>query len=852
MKYIKLGLLFFVIAMFGFTALSPLDNYISKMRFNEVERFPEKTYIHTDKPFYTTKDTIWFKNYLVNGITHKQTTKSNVVYVELISPKDSILYHKKFYVADNTYSAPGEIAINPKWEAGEYQLRSYTNYMRNQEEGFFFKKSIQIEREEEPKEALAFIDNKKLNASVKDLKIDDQKKNLGKIKLIFYPEGGNVLANVINKFGIKATDEKGNGVKVIGAIKEKGKDEVITSFRTFDFGLGNMAFIPKENVQYTAEIQLNGKIQRYVLDQASTNGVQLNINNNSESLSLKVTANNVSLKDYFLIGHIRGKLFYTKKIEVDRKTVSYKLITKDLPNGVTHFTLFDANGKPKSERLVFIDNYKSSSKVRIILNKKEFKKRDLVSYNVEVLDTLNVKKNASLSLSVTQKNVVPLLTRENIKSWLLLNSDLKGEIPNAAVFFDPQKSVNEKAYLLESLMLTHGWRRFKWEDYLAEEYKKLGFEPEKGITISGKVLALDKEVYNKEIETTMILLGKGVFSEKQKVKANAKFEFKNIVIKDTTEAILQAKALGVKAKKEKKIKFLLDKKSTNRPKIISSVKATSEKENLFFENYKKIKNYINQVNFTLTGSSQLDEVIIEGKKRNEAEDYYDDIVSGFSNAEYTYPSDRIIVDSLIGSETLTVFDLLSRVPGVRVIGNNRVSIRGGSVSSSGSVNAISELDVDDSSEGGPLFLLDGFEISIEEIGFLSGSDILLVDVLKGNDAAGFGSRGANGVIAIYSKIDSDIIVEKEKPGIVNFTLTPFYKAREFYDKNYFKVDDTQIIEPDHRTTLHWNPAANAYKNHIVNKVFYTGDQLGVYQFELEGITEDGELIYETTEIEIVE
>jgi len=842
MKYIKLGLLFFVIAMFGFTALSPLDNYISKMRFNEVERFPEKTYIHTDKPFYTTKDTIWFKNYLVNGITHKQTTKSNVVYVELISPKDSILYHKKFYVADNTYSAPGEIAINPKWEAGEYQLRSYTNYMRNQEEGFFFKKSIQIEREEEPKEALAFIDNKKLNASVKDLKIDDQKKNLGKIKLIFYPEGGNVLANVINKFGIKATDEKGNGVKVIGAIKEKGKDEVITSFRTFDFGLGNMAFIPKENVQYTAEIQLNGKIQRYVLDQASTNGVQLNINNNSESLSLKVTANNVSLKDYFLIGHIRGKLFYTQKIEVDRKTVSYKLITKDLPNGVTHFTLFDANGKPKSERLVFIDNYKSSSKVRIILNKKEFKKRDLVSYNVEVLDTLNVKKNASLSLSVTQKNAVPLLTRENIKSWLLLNSDLRGEIPNAAVFFDPQKSVNEKAYLLESLMLTHGWRRFKWEDYLAKEYKELGFEPEKGITISGKVLALDSEIYGKQIETTMLLVGKGLWSEKQKVKANAKFEFKNIVVHDSTEAVLQAKAMGVKSKKEKEIKFLIDEGSKGKPKIMPLVKAASDRENLFFENYKKIKNYRNQVNFTLTGVNQLNEVVLEGKKRDETEDYYDDLVSDIVS-EYLFPSDRIIVDSLVGKETLSVFDLLRRVAGVRVIGEDRVSIRGGAVSSGAS---------DSSSASGPLFLLDGFEIGIEEVAFLSGDNISLIDVLKGNDTAGFGSRGANGVIAIYSRPNSGILIKKERPGIVNFTLTPFYKAREFYNKNYFKVDDTQIIEPDHRTTLHWNPAADAYKNHIVNKVFYTGDQLGVYQFELEGITEDGELIYETTEIEIVE
>jgi len=43
--------------------------------------------------------------------------------------------------------------------------------------------------------------------------------------LNFYPEGGNILANVINKIGIKATNTKGDGVKVVGKIKEKGKEK---------------------------------------------------------------------------------------------------------------------------------------------------------------------------------------------------------------------------------------------------------------------------------------------------------------------------------------------------------------------------------------------------------------------------------------------------------------------------------------------------------------------------------------------------------------------------------------------------------------------------------------------------
>jgi len=78
MKYVKLFLIINVVIILGFKASSPIANYINTLKLNEAERFPEKTYIHTDKPYYTTKDTIWFKNYLVNGITHKSMFKLNL------------------------------------------------------------------------------------------------------------------------------------------------------------------------------------------------------------------------------------------------------------------------------------------------------------------------------------------------------------------------------------------------------------------------------------------------------------------------------------------------------------------------------------------------------------------------------------------------------------------------------------------------------------------------------------------------------------------------------------------------------------------------------------------------------
>jgi|GEM_PF-3502841 len=44
----------------------------------------EKVYLHTDKPYYSAGEDIWFKTYLVNATTHLPYTKSRFVYVELI------------------------------------------------------------------------------------------------------------------------------------------------------------------------------------------------------------------------------------------------------------------------------------------------------------------------------------------------------------------------------------------------------------------------------------------------------------------------------------------------------------------------------------------------------------------------------------------------------------------------------------------------------------------------------------------------------------------------------------------------------------------------------------------------
>src|SRR4051812_22472355 len=87
------GLLFLIalsFSVFAQTDTVSLNTIIKKtVKLNNEHPF-EKVYLHFDKPYYAIGDTIWFKAYVTIDI-HQPSALSKVVYVDLISSKDSIV-----------------------------------------------------------------------------------------------------------------------------------------------------------------------------------------------------------------------------------------------------------------------------------------------------------------------------------------------------------------------------------------------------------------------------------------------------------------------------------------------------------------------------------------------------------------------------------------------------------------------------------------------------------------------------------------------------------------------------------------------------------------------------------------
>ena len=103
----------------------------------------EKIYIQTDKPYYVVEDTIWMKAYVVNAQIH-QPSPSNFVYIELINRLDSV--EKRIKIRKENHAFCGYITLDKKLIPGEYVLRAYTNWMRNESPDYFFQKTITIGR----------------------------------------------------------------------------------------------------------------------------------------------------------------------------------------------------------------------------------------------------------------------------------------------------------------------------------------------------------------------------------------------------------------------------------------------------------------------------------------------------------------------------------------------------------------------------------------------------------------------------------------------------------------------------------------------------------------------------------
>ncbi|PXX29757.1 MG2 domain-containing protein [Arenibacter sp. ARW7G5Y1] len=788
-----------------------LEDYVNNLG-------PEKVYIQTDKDFYTIGDTIWFKSYLVNGVNHLSSDLSKVVHVEILDTNDSLVKKRKLYTDKGSVS--GDIEIDDSIVEGNYHIRAYTKYMLNNDAKFLFLKEIPILAR-----PVATNDTSSLAALNTIVKIGQEKEvpnpQISKPIVQFSPEGGNLVTGLPSGIGLNITNENGIGIALKGKIIDQDGNK-INSFETNHLGVGLVSFTPGTAINYLAEIDIDGNLYRYSVPTALNQGYTMQLKNLGNHIIIKVSTNiDQGLMGTSVVGHLRGKVFlkYAKKYS-DKTSYLIKFPTSKLSDGVAHFTLFNQDGEPMCERLTFVENQSNTVNLTLKTDKTNYSLREKVMLEMSLTDNHGKPLQGDFSISVAMNNSYKK-DAANIKSWLLLISDMGKTLGNSNSLFNQDASISKN--ILDMSMLSQRWQRFSWGSLLLDKPgTAIEFIPEKGILIKGVTKAFDNPYQPRKALTTLSILGPDVYQVKSLTDTQGKFSFGPLVFFDSVEAFINASTTI--PNKNEKIAIHLDTSKVqvyiDNPMVPSLHKKTVPIQKELMEYRDKVGDL--QYSPRVTA---LSEVVVKARQKT-SKDRIEEELNKMT--VYGPAQNRLFPDSIPGRKSRTVFDLLIGMAGTRVIGtfpNQGVRIRGTSSLSN---------------SGDPLYTIDGVPVTADFVQGMSVNDILFVDVLKGGEAAFFGSRGANGVVAIYTDRGRSFdFKQKENFGVTNIIVEGFYKARKFYSPIYGGRQKTDRIKSDYRTTLYWNPEIVVNDNISTYFSFFTGDVPGEFTIKVEGITANG-------------
>ena len=779
---------------FSFFFISTLlaQNFDQTIEKYSTDYVQERMYLHYDKAAYAPGETVWFKAYLMETLYPSEGSKT--FYADWTDDKGKLLYRTVSPIIDGTTNGQFEV---PAGYTGKYlHVKAYTKWMLNFDSSFLYQKDIRI------------LQTNPAGASAKAPAIVPQ--------MAFFPEGGELINSQVNKIAFKANDQFGRPVKIKGIVQNKA-GTVIDSLRVQHDGMGFIYITPQPNDAYTARWKdEKGVSFTTELPAAKPTGVVLQVSTIKDKRYFMVTATTgqgFTPSSVYIVGTMSQNQVFRITKDLNAGEVKGVIPTKDLPSGILTITVFDDKWKPLAERITYINNEEYLFRPELEVLHWGLNKRARNEVQVSIPDSLV----ANLSVSVTDSGIESD-TSDNIISHLMLTGELKGKIYNPAYYLsNTSDSISRH---LDLIMLTHGWRRFNWEDVANGKFPVISYPRDTTyLTLSGRLFgALPSEmrdnlsiilfVKQKEAEGNIMLLP---------IEANGTFNDPNVILFDTANIYYQFP----KGKKlnDVTVKFLEGRMSPL---------AWSAPANGFYSNW--LSDTAGSYRHAMLANQQalllkqyegklLENVIVKSKTASPMQLMDQKYASGFFAGGDGYQFD--LVNDPLAMSSLNIFTYLQgKVAGLQVNnatgGTPSLTWRGGS----------------------PALYLNEMQGDPEMLSGIPVSDIAYIKVFRPPFMGGF--NGANGAIAIYTKRGDDVKPAPGK-GLSSSTVTGYTEIRQFYSPNYstFSPDNEKT---DIRTTLYWNPQLiTTATNRKAVFTFYNNDITKAFRVVIEGFTKDGRL-----------
>lgn len=747
----------------------------------------EKLYLQIDRESYFSGQTIWFKGYFMSSFV--PSGKSSTLYVELLNQQSDIIVRGIFpaYLSISI----GQLDLPENTPAGTYQLRAYSPLMMNQPD-FIFHKRITIAGKEAKKKEVSAAENKN--------------------QLLFFPEGGNMVSGLLNVVAFKATGKNGLPLDVAGEIRND-KGASITSFKVMHDGMGTFPIIPIEGDSYFAVIA--GSEEKYPLPQQTKNGISINVRATPQGKQFRIqtNSNEPAFKPAYMIGQMENEIIFRQPFSDDKKEINGLIPTSDFYSGILHITVFNKDDMPLAERLTFIDNreYILPGTLQVDTLDTDARKRN--RFSILLKDTVI----GNFSVSVTDADYENEPNRpQNIYSWFLLNSNIKGYVHNSSYYFNSTSETAKNA--IDLVMMTHGWTRFKWTDVAQNKLPPPQFKDPGYINLKGRVMIegskrplADKDiiVMMRAEDTSLRKNGTPRFIH---TDSSGYFNIDSIIFYDKMKILFS----DVRGKKSKYITVKLQGDSLNRKYPIPPLTTLPFDSNTTINTAKMMSAYND---YSKAAGLTLENITVKARQKTEQEKLDEQYASGLFAGGINSRTLDLRNENFSGS----IFQYLQgRIAGLMVSGapgNYVLSFRGGGLGG-----------------GNVSLFLDEMPVDASMIESISVNQIAMVKLLPNTVA----TPGGGTALAIYMKKGIDLSTSLESPTDI-ITYNGYTIVKEFYNPDYDKQPDNE--KADNRLTLTWQPAMFvADADPKIPVIFYNNDRTKRFKIVAEGITEDGRML----------
>ena len=738
-----------------------------------------------DRENYAAGEIIWFNCYIYSE--YLPGTISTTIFVEFINHSSATLVRKVSPVVNG--SSSGQIELPDTLTTGYYTIRAFTLSMLNQPD-YLYNKRI-------------FIYGKKAPVSPVSETAP---------RMEFFPEGGNFVVGLGNPVAFKLTNANGLPLNGKGVIKTS-LDKTVAEFSTYHDGMGMFELAATAGESYYAILE--GSDKRYNLPVSAEKGIVFSLMNHPQGSFFDIQENTDPAQEpAYMIGHMQHQVVFRQELKATRQGV---INTQKLHSGILLVTVFNNTGQPLAERICFVNNKEYRQDATLITDTLSFAGKGKNRFRLSLKDSVD----GSFSISVYDPEYsISKIREENILSSMLLTSDLKGYIHNPSYYFS--ETNDSLAAALDLVMMTNGWRRFKWNDIVTTPVPAVKYQDVAYITLRGKATLRDSKRPFTEKPLLLVVFHADSTRNSQIISTDkdGNFVLPSMVFYGKSRLFFS----DIRGKKSQFIDVHLSADSLTRNYTLPGNYVYSGVKTTVVANEQKLKEIYDLI--AKESGLMLEGITLKTRKKTPLQELEEKYAKGM----FAGMAEKTI--DLVNSEEpvvhANIFDYLQlRVPGLNIATDGfdyTITYRqNSSLSSMGVIPMV--------------LFLDEVETDPAVIATIPGNQIAMVKVYS--TFVGASGNGAGGALSIYTKKDADInhITRSDMLGYTGYSI-----IKEFYAPDY-SVNKTSLSNADNRITLDWRPLIFIKGvNPFIPFTFYNNDRSKSYKVVVEGMTSDGKFL----------